>query len=104
MSVLPDKSLKDESLGNQLQANSSEATSVRPAANAQPPTGGQPGGAVHNSIIADIVDHGETVDRNYASQGYDAMGTVDTDSFHHLGASVHLKTQSLPVLDNLVGL
>ena len=55
-----------------------------------------------NNIIADIISHGETVDSHYASQGYDAMGTVDTESFTKLGASLHLKTQSLPILDNLV--
>ena len=55
-----------------------------------------------NTIISDIVNHGETVDNHYVSQGYDAMGMVDTDSFQRLGASLHLKTQSLPILDNLV--
>ena len=39
---------------------------------------------------------------NYASQGYEQMGVVDTASFLPGGASVHVKIQSLPVLDNLV--
>lgn len=55
-----------------------------------------------NTVIADIINHGETVDNHYASRNYDAMGLVDSGNFHHLGASFTLKTQSLPVLDNLV--
>ena len=39
---------------------------------------------------------------NYASQGYIEMGTVDTSSFLPQGAGIHVKIQSLPVLDNLV--
>lgn len=38
----------------------------------------------------------------YASQGYEQMGVVDTASFLPGGASVHVKIQCLPVLDNLV--
>ena len=54
------------------------------------------------AVINKIIDHGETVDHHYATQGYDDMGMVDTESFVSLGASLHLKTQSLPILDNLV--
>ena len=50
-------------------------------------------------IIEDIIDHGEHVD---SLRGYDEMGFVDTESLPTLGASLHLKTQSLPILDNLV--
>ncbi len=54
------------------------------------------------AVITKIIDHGETIDHLYATQGYDDMGIVDTESFVSLGASLHLKTQSLPILDNLV--
>ena len=55
-----------------------------------------------NNVIADIINHGETVENHCASQGYAAMGMVDTESYSQLGASLHLKLQSLPILDNLV--
>lgn len=55
-----------------------------------------------NAVITDIINHGETVESHYASQGYAAMGMVDTESYSQLGASLHLKLQSLPILDNLV--
>ena len=55
-----------------------------------------------NTVIADIINHGETVENQCASQGYAAMGSVDTESYSQLGASLHLKLQSLPILDNLV--
>ena len=55
-----------------------------------------------NTVIAEIIDHGETVESHCASQGYAAMGMVDTESYSQLGASLHLKLQSLPILDNLV--
>lgn len=54
-----------------------------------------------NTVISDIINHGETVEGHYASQGYTAMGMVDTESYSQLGASLHLKLQSLPILDNL---
>ena len=54
------------------------------------------------AVITRIIDHGEHIDNHYAAQGYDDMGMVDTESFLPLGASLHLKTQSLPILDNLV--
>ena len=54
------------------------------------------------SVIANIIDHGEQVDN---LRGYDEeWGMVDTESLHTVGASLHLKTQSLPILDNLVSL
>ena len=55
-----------------------------------------------NAVIADIINHGETVESHCASQGYAAMNMVDTESYSQLGASLHLKLQSLPILDNLV--
>ena len=51
------------------------------------------------AVIASIIEHGEAVERRYGE-----MGQVDTESFGFLGASHHLKTQSLPILDNLVSL
>ena len=54
------------------------------------------------SAIAGLGDFGGLTNMNYASQGYDEMGTVDTSSFLPQGASIHVKIQSLPVLDNLV--
>lgn len=49
------------------------------------------------AVIASIIEHGEAIERRYGE-----MGQVDTESFGFLGASHHLKTQSLPILDNLV--
>lgn len=54
--------------------------------------------------ISDTVDRSETLDDGHASQGNDNLDKIDTESFSHLGASLHLKTQSLPILDNLVSL
>ena len=65
-----------------------------------PPQGAQPQDI--NTVIADIINHGETVENHCGSQGYAAMGMVDTESYSQLGASLHLKLQSLPILDNLV--
>ena len=65
-----------------------------------PPHGAQPQDI--NTVIADIINHGETVESHCGSQGYAAMGMVDTESYSQLGASLHLKLQSLPILDNLV--
>lgn len=53
-----------------------------------------------NDVVAGIMNHGDTVD-TFAAQS-NAIGMVDTESFRRLGASLHLKTQSLQVLDNLV--
>lgn len=66
----------------------------------RPPQGAHP--LDINTVIADIINHGETVESHCASQGYAAMGMVDTESYSQLGASLHLKLQSLPILDNLV--
>ena len=75
-------------------------------ANQHSPNGQSPGQdapqADINTVIADIINHGETVESHCASQGYATMGMVDTESYSQLGASLHLKLQSLPILDNLV--
>lgn len=77
-----------------------------PTSNDQLTSGQRPPQGVHppdiNTVIADIIDHGETVENHCGSQGYAAMGMVDTESYSQLGASLHLKLQSLPILDNLV--
>ena len=54
------------------------------------------------AVISEIIEHGEQVDNHLAAtQGYEDMG-VDTESFLPQGSSLHLKTSSLPILDNLV--
>lgn len=56
-----------------------------------------------STVIESIIKHGETIDEHYAAKGLNELGIVDTESFVPLGASAHLKIQSLPILDNLVG-
>lgn len=77
-----------------------------PTFNHHPPSGQRLPQDAHppdiNTVIADIINHGETVESHCASQGYAAMGMVDTESYSQLGASLHLRLQSLPILDNLV--
>ena len=80
------------------QANSSETTRPEAATNMQPQSGEE------SDVTAGKSNHGETVDSRQDSQVYDVTDIVDTESFHQLGASFHLKTQSLPILDNLVSL
>ena len=55
-----------------------------------------------STVIESIIKHGETIDEHYATKGLNEVGIVDTESFVPLGASAHLKVQSLPILDNLV--
>ena len=52
--------------------------------------------------LANKVGDLEKVNPSYSSQGYEEMGVVDTASLLPQGASLHIKIQSLPVLDNLV--
>ena len=84
------------------QANTSETNRPEAASNAQPHFGEVPDVLGHNGVTAGKSNHGETVDSRQDSQLYNGMGIVDTESFHDVGASFHLKTQSLPILDNLV--
>lgn len=57
------------------------------------------------SVIASIIDHGEHVDNHWGAQGYEYDGmAVDTEDWLSVDASLHLKIQSLPILDNLVRL
>lgn len=73
---------------------------TQPQATLRPPPPQSPGRPDFNTVIADIINHGETVDNHYASREYDTMGMGNNG---YLGASFYLKTQSLPVLENLVG-
>ena len=83
-----------------------QSSSELPTTHQHSPTGQRSPQAANqadfDTVIADIMDHGETVESHCASQGYAAMGAVDTESYSQLGASLHLKLQSLPILDNLV--
>lgn len=56
------------------------------------------------TVISSIIEHGETIDSHYAAHGLNELGIVDTESFKTLGASMHLKIQSLPILENLVSI
>ena len=55
-----------------------------------------------STVIDSIIKHGETIDEHFAAKGLNELGVVDTESFLPLGASAHLKLQSLPILENLV--
>ncbi len=50
----------------------------------------------------ETINHGGQAANEYSSQGYDEIGMIDTASFLPEEAGVHLRIQSLPVLDNLV--
>lgn len=56
-----------------------------------------------NAVISQIVDHGETVDSQHALRGDTSPAAITAVPFPR-SASFQLKTQSLPVLDNLVSL
>ena len=90
---------QDDFLVMQLeQANTSETTRPKAATNMRPQSGEE------SDVTAGKSNHGETVDSRQDSHIYDVTDIVDTESFHRVGASFHLKTQSLPILDNLVSL
>ena len=55
-----------------------------------------------NAVIADIINHGETVDNHYAVRNFEDEPMAEDGMFQTLSASFTLKSQSLPVLDNLV--
>ena len=57
-----------------------------------------------NAVIADIINHGETVDNQYAVRHYEDVPMPQAGNFPLSSASFKLKTQSLPVLENLVSL
>lgn len=96
---------QDDLLAMQLeQAIASESALPEAAAITQPQSAEAPQVPDHSGDTAGKSNHEETVDSYQDSQTYDVMGIVDTESFHHMGASFHLKTQSLPILYNLVSL
>lgn len=100
--VEPDQ---DDLLAMQLEeAIASESVLPEAPTITQPQSGEAPQVPDHNGDTAGMRHRGETVDTNQDSQTYDVVGTVDTESFHDMGASFHLKTQSLSILDNLVSL
>lgn len=86
--------------GIQQPPQDASTSSHHLGAGQRPPQGAHPPDI--DAVISDIINHGETIESHYASQGYAAMGMVDTESYSQLGASLHLKLQSLPILDNLV--
>ena len=57
-------------------------------------------GAELQAVIQHIINHGQSIDDRRGSTEDDAV--IDIDTLYSLGASVSLKTQSLPILDNLV--
>ena len=96
---------QDDLLAMQLeQAIASESALPEAATITQPQSAEAPQAPDHNGDTAGKSNREETIDSHHDSQTYEVMGIVDTESFHHMGASSHLKTQSLPILDNLVSL
>ena len=94
---------QDDLLAMQLeQAIASESALPEAATITQPQSGEASQVPDHNGDTVGMSHRGETVDSHQESHTYDVVGTVDTESFHDMGASFHLKTQSLPILDNLV--
>lgn len=86
-----------QDLRNGQTVNNSMATRLTPQSSAvlPPEILSQPPNLA--TIIANIIEHGEAIERRYLE-----MGQVDTEGFTFLNASHHLKLQSLPILDNLV--
>ncbi|KAL9594611.1 MAG: hypothetical protein Q9219_006941 [cf. Caloplaca sp. 3 TL-2023] len=54
-----------------------------------------------NTVISQIIDHGQTIDNQYGSGSHDTAGLAGPHGTFPAGASLQLKIQSLPVLDNL---
>lgn len=55
-----------------------------------------------NAVLTQIIDHGETLDNQHAGRRGNAAGLANGEVILSLGASLQLKLQSLPILDNLV--
>jgi hypothetical protein len=89
--------IASQALQNGQTINGSMASRMSPQPSDVPPqhTPSQPPNLA--TIIANIIEHGEAIERRYGE-----MGQVDTEGFTVLNASHHLKLQSLPILDNLV--
>ncbi|KAL8698842.1 MAG: hypothetical protein Q9224_001665 [Gallowayella concinna] len=54
-----------------------------------------------HAVMSRILDHGETVDSQYAAHGENVTGPDHGHGIVLQGASLQLKVQSLPILDNL---
>ena len=54
------------------------------------------------AVMTRIIDHGESVDNQYAAHGEHPSDMLEAEGLLSLGATVQLKIQSLPILDNLV--
>jgi hypothetical protein len=57
-----------------------------------------------SEVFGEIIDHAETLEKNYYDQRGSANGSAAAapDTYVAVDASLHLKIQSLPILDNLV--
>lgn len=86
-----------QDLQNGQLINDSMASGLAPQPSAVLPPGSPSQSPNLATIIANIIEHGEAIERRYLE-----MGQVDTEGFTFLNASHHLKLQSLPILDNLV--
>ena len=54
------------------------------------------------NIMATTMENNGVAYGTYSSQGYEDMGVINTADLLPQGASIHVKVQSLPILDNLV--
>ena len=57
-----------------------------------------------HAVMSKIIDHGETIDNQYGVSGEIPTGLARNGNTISRGASLQLKIQSLPILDNLVSL
>ena len=95
--------IQDGILANQAeQSYISENDKSEIAHNAELQSNSAPDGLNNTGFDASMVT--QTIDNQYDSQLYNLSEAIDTESFHHLGPLIHLKIQSLPILDNLVSL
>ncbi|KAL8716947.1 MAG: hypothetical protein Q9225_005765 [Loekoesia sp. 1 TL-2023] len=53
------------------------------------------------AVLTQIIDHGETINNQYADRRGNAAELANIEGIFSLGASLQLKLQSLPILDNL---
>ena len=64
-------------------------------------------GTTETDVYGEIVDHAENTEKTYYEQQTSTTGSGvpggDPDAYVAVDASLHLKIQSLPILDNLVG-
>ena len=92
---LPQTASQDLQNGQTIDEPMARRLAPQPSAVLSPENPSQPPNLA--TIIANIIEHGEAIERRYLE-----MGQVDTEGFTFLNASHHLKLQSLPILDNLV--